>query len=86
MTSREVLTERLLEAEIALHKLLTGKSTVSLSHGDSAGNNRSYQYSQASIEQLRTYIIELKSQLGLSTDAVGPWEFDYDCSAAAARA
>ncbi|EPP8202287.1 gpW family head-tail joining protein [Escherichia coli] len=25
------------------------------------------QYSQASIEQLRTYIIELKSQLGLST-------------------
>ncbi|MCV4771056.1 gpW family protein, partial [Escherichia coli] len=46
---------------------LTGKSTVSLSHGDSAGNNRSYQYSQASIEQLRTYIIELKSQLGLST-------------------
>ncbi len=40
MTSREVLTERLLEAEIALHKLLTGKSTVSLSHGDSAGNNR----------------------------------------------
>ena len=67
MTSREVLTERLLEAEIALHKLLTGKSTVSRSHGDSAGNNRSYQYSQASIEQLRTYIIELKSQLGLST-------------------
>lgn len=60
MTSREVLTERLLEAEIALHKLLTGKSTVSLSHGDSAGNNRSYQYSQASIEQLRTYIIELE--------------------------
>ena len=52
MTSREVLTERLLEAEIALHKLLTGRSTVSLSHGDSAGNNRSYQYSQASIEQL----------------------------------
>ena len=67
MMSREVLTERLLEAEIALHKLLTGRSTVSLSHGDSAGNNRSYQYSQASIEQLRTYIIELKSQLGLST-------------------
>ena len=38
MMSREVLTERLLEAEIALHKLLTGRSTVSLSHGDSAGN------------------------------------------------
>ena len=31
MMSREVLTERLLEAEIALHKLLTGRSTVSLS-------------------------------------------------------
>lgn len=67
MATREILTERLLEAEIALHRLLTGKATVSLSHGDSAGNNRSYQYSQADIKQLRTYIVELKSQLGLST-------------------
>lgn len=66
-TGHEILTERLLEAEIALHRLLIGKATVSLSHGDSAGNSRSYQYSTANIAQLRSYITELKSQLGLST-------------------
>ncbi len=66
-TEREVLTARLLEAEIALHKILTGKCAVSISHSDSAGNSRSYAYSQASIAQLRSYIAELKGQLGLNT-------------------
>ncbi|MDN8599025.1 gpW family head-tail joining protein [Citrobacter sp. S2-9] len=64
---RKIIEGRLLEAEIALHQLLIGKSVVSLSRGDSAGNNRTYQYSQANIAQLRAYIVELKGSLGLST-------------------
>lgn len=64
---RKTIEARLLEAEIALHQLLIGKSVVSLSRGDSAGNNRTYQYSQANISQLKAYIVELKAKLGMST-------------------
>lgn len=67
ITDREALLKMLMEAETALHKLMIGQSLVSLSRGDSAGNSRSYQYSQANIAQLKTYIIELKSRLGLCT-------------------
>ncbi|EAB8047240.1 head-tail joining protein [Salmonella enterica subsp. enterica serovar Namur str. 05-2929] len=63
--SREILIIRLNEARAALHQLLIGKSVVSISRGDSAGNSRSYQYSQADISQLRAYILELESLLGL---------------------
>ncbi|WP_368750142.1 gpW family head-tail joining protein [Klebsiella aerogenes] len=65
--NRKILEVRLLEAEMALHRLLTGTSVVSISRGDSAGNNRSYQYSQANISQLKAYIVELKGLLGMST-------------------
>jgi len=64
---RKVIEARLLEAETALHQLQIGKSVVSLSRGDSAGNSRSYQYSQANIVQLKAYIVELKGSLGMST-------------------
>lgn len=64
---RKLIEARLLEAEIALHQLMIGKSVVSLSRGDSAGNSRSYQYSQANIAQLKAYILELKGQLGLGS-------------------
>ena len=64
---RTIIEARLLEAGIALHQLLTGKSVVSLSRGDSAGNSRTYQYNQTNIGQLRAYIVELKGRLGLST-------------------
>lgn len=56
LTDRDTLLRMLTEAEIALHKLMIGQSIVSLSRADSAGNNRSYQYSQANIAQLKTYI------------------------------
>ncbi|MBG0581751.1 gpW family protein [Enterobacter bugandensis] len=46
---------------------MVGKQAVTISHGDSAGNSRSYQYSTAGIADLRAYIIELKGKLGLNT-------------------
>lgn len=65
--NKTVITARLLEAEIALHQLMVGKSVVSISRGDSAGNSRTYQYSQANIAQLKAYILDLKGQLGLGS-------------------
>ncbi|EKS6403463.1 hypothetical protein NM534_004325 [Enterobacter hormaechei] len=67
MTDKETLLIRLAEAEAAYHRLMVGKQAVTISHGDSAGNSRSYQYSTAGISDLRAYIIELKSKLGLCT-------------------
>lgn len=64
---RKLIEKWLLEAENALHDLLIGKSVVSISRGDSAGNSRSYQYSQANIAQLRAYIADLKGRLGLGS-------------------
>ena len=66
-TEKETLLIQLAEAETAYHRLMVGKQAVTISHGDSAGNSRSYQYSTAGIADLRAYIIELKGKLGLNT-------------------
>lgn len=66
-TDTETLLIRLAEAESAYHRMMVGKQAVTISHGDSAGNSRSYQYSTAGLAELRAYIIELKGQLGLNT-------------------
>lgn len=70
--SREIVLVQLMEAEAALHQLLIGKSVVSIARSDSAGNSRTYQYSQANIDQLRAYIIDLKSCLGLGRGRLPP--------------
>lgn len=61
MVDRAVLQMRLDEAETALHQLITGRATVSLSYqGESA------TFSIADEGRLRRYIADLKSQLGLT--------------------
>ncbi|MCS2152382.1 gpW family protein [Scandinavium goeteborgense] len=72
MNKNELLRLQLLEAESALHQLMIGKSVVSLSRSDSAGNSRTYQYSQASIDQLRAYIIDLQTRLGIIRGRLAP--------------
>ncbi|MDY3572322.1 gpW family head-tail joining protein [Enterobacter hormaechei] len=69
---REVLQLQLLEAEAALHQLMIGKSAISISRSDSAGNSRAYQYSQANIDQLRAYIVDLRGQLGAGGGRLRP--------------
>ncbi|WP_207621600.1 gpW family head-tail joining protein [Vibrio ziniensis] len=55
------LDEMLKEAETAYHKLQTGSLAVSIQKGD-----RRVDYSRANIHELRAYIDDLKSQLGIS--------------------
>ncbi|MEZ2600763.1 gpW family head-tail joining protein [Kluyvera intermedia] len=69
---REILLIQLLEAESALHQLMIGKSVISISRSDSAGNSRTYQYSQANIDMLRAYIVDLKGQLGVGGGRLRP--------------
>ena len=52
-------TTRLLEAKIALHKLMTGATTVSVGYGD-----RQIQYRSSDIGNLRVYIRELEQECG----------------------
>lgn len=61
------LDEKLSDAENALHGLITGKRIVSISKGD-----RQVQYSQANIGDLRAYIDEIRSALGLPSRRRGP--------------
>lgn len=60
MTDTATLQARLTEAEAALHDLQTGRREVSVGY-----DGRSVTFTQASIGQLRAYIADLKSQLGL---------------------
>lgn len=53
--------ERLVEAEEALHALLTGQKMVTLSY-----EGRSFSYSQANIDALRQYIRDLKSEIAIT--------------------
>lgn len=61
MTPEELLQKklRLAEAEVALHKLITGSKEASLSFG--AG--KSVSYTQASLAELRRYVNELKDEI-----------------------
>ena len=53
--------QQLTEAELALHQLITGRSVVSVSV-----DGVTTQYTQASIESLRSYVSSLKSELGVT--------------------
>jgi hypothetical protein len=60
MPTPEELQSRLNEAESAYHALMTGKSAVQVAY-----ENGSATYTQADKTNLRAYIQELKSQLGI---------------------
>ena len=49
----------LLEAQLALHKLMTGAKEVSVEFGQ----NRRVTYSEINVNQLRRYISELENQI-----------------------
>jgi hypothetical protein len=49
----------LLEAELALHKVSTGTAEVTVQFG----SGKSVTYNQANIEQLRTYVQDLRTQV-----------------------
>ncbi len=52
--------EMLCEARRALHELMIGRAVVSVSK-----NGRQVQYSRATINELRLYIEEIESALGM---------------------
>lgn len=61
MATTEELQTRLTEAETALHRLMTGQSTARISY-----DGRDVEYTRAKVGDLRAYISELKSSLGLT--------------------
>lgn len=78
MTPAELLEKklRLAEAEMALHKILTGSKEQSVSFG--AG--KSVAYTQANISELRRYINELKDEIAVAEGTGkprGPIRFIY---------
>lgn len=62
MVDRALLQTRLDEAETALHQLLVGKASVSLSY-----QGESVTFTAADEARLRAYIAQLKAELGLTT-------------------
>jgi len=58
MSDLTILRQRLIEAELALHRLSIGKSVVSISDGE-----RKLTYTAATIGQLHAYIDDLKRQI-----------------------
>lgn len=54
------LQEMLQQAESAYHKLQTGSMAVSIQKGD-----RKVDFNRANIHELRAYIDDLRSQLGI---------------------
>ncbi len=65
MANREIIQQRLTEAQNALHKLLTGTATVQLSY-----QGESVTYTTADEGKLRSYIKELEAQLGIASARV----------------
>ncbi|EPT1453265.1 phage head-tail joining protein [Escherichia coli] len=59
--------ETLCEARRALHELMIGRAVASVSK-----NGRQVQYSRATINELRRYIEEIESALGMSGRRRGP--------------
>lgn len=70
MATTEQLTIWLSEAEVALHKLQTGRSVRVVVDGN---NSERVEYTTASISKLQAYIADLKRQLGMTTP--GPLRF-----------
>lgn len=60
MTDLATLQARLVEADTALHKLMTGTQAVSVQNGDKQVQYRSFA---SGIRDLRIYIAELKAQI-----------------------
>ena len=60
MADLATLQTRLLEAELAYHKLLTGSSEVEVEHGDMRVR---YANSVTAMQELSGYIENLKSQI-----------------------
>lgn len=60
----EQLTANLAAAESALHELLIGRRTVTVSYAMGDGS-RSVTYTAASADQLRGYIRDLRGELGI---------------------
>lgn len=58
MADTATLQTRLLEAELAYHRLQTGAAEVEVQH-----ENMQVKYSLASVDKLRLYIADLKGQL-----------------------
>lgn len=58
MADLTTLQGRLLEAELALHKLQTGAQEMQIEHGDMR-----VAYTKADVAALRGYIDDLKSQI-----------------------
>lgn len=67
--------QKLVEAEAALHRLLTGQQSASFSIS-SGGGSRSMTYTQTNIAQLRAYIAELKRAIAGGA-AVGGRQIAY---------
>ena len=61
-----LLQAQLVDAQGALHKLLTGAQRVSVTY-----DGQEVRYTPASVPQLRAYIAGLKSQLGMGGRARG---------------
>jgi len=59
---------RLLEAKLALHKLMTGATTVTVGYGD-----RQIQYRSSDAGNLRAYIRELEQECGDVTKVRKPF-------------
>lgn len=59
--------DMLCDARQALHELMTGRAVVSVSK-----DGRQVQYSRAAVSELRQYIEELESALGVSGRRRGP--------------
>lgn len=76
MTPLEILRLRLAEAEVALHRLATGKAVVSIGDGE-----RKLTYTAATINQLRAYIDDLKRQIAELESPLpprrGPFVFSF---------
>jgi len=60
MADLATLQTRLIEAELALHKLLTGTAEVEVEHGDM---RLKYSNSVTAMQQLSSYIADLKAQI-----------------------
>ena len=58
------LQTRLIEAELALHRLLTGAQTQQVQYGE-----KRVAYTQASIAELQRYVSTLRSQVAACTGA-----------------
>ena len=59
MSSLKILRSRLLQAEDALHRLMTGELEVTVSVGGYGATT----YAQTNIDKLNTYITKLKSEI-----------------------